>query len=99
MGKTLYDDLATNPKYSFPKYLDNYFERKDVNGKNASELFIYLQNHKKCPGILGLNSIKWNFSKFLIGRDGVPVKRFAPKDEPNKMEKFIIEELGKATSL
>ena len=96
-GQALYDDLATNPKYSFPKFLPNYFARNDVNGKNASELFLYLQNHKNCPGILGIDKIKWNFSKFLIGRDGVPVKRFAPKDEPVKMEKYIQEELAKAS--
>ena len=93
-GQDLYDDLATNPKYSFPKFLSNYFARKDVNGENASELFLYLQKHENCPGELPTNEIKWNFKKFLIGRDGVPVKRFAPRE---KMEKFIQEQLAKAS--
>lgn len=99
-GQALYDDLASNPKYSHPKFLANYFARKDVNNnraKDSSELFKYLQNHENCPGLLGINKIKWNFSKFLIGRDGVPVKRFAPKDEPIKMEPFIQKELAKAS--
>jgi glutathione peroxidase len=54
----------------------------DVNGKDASELFKYLKKEK--TGLLG-SDIKWNFTKFLIDRDGNVVKRFAPKDEPSKM--------------
>lgn len=65
-------------------------EREDVNGKDASALFKYLQKHKNCPGILGMNSIKWNFTKFLVNKSGVPVKRFGPKTEPFKAEDDII---------
>jgi len=82
-----------------PKFLSTYFERKDVNGDNASELFKYLQNHKNCPGILGFNGIKWNFTKFLVGRDGVPIKRYGPKDEPKKAEKDIVKALAVKSEL
>jgi len=73
------------------KYLAKFmiFERNDVNGNNAEPLFLYLQKHKNCPGLLGFNGIKWNFTKFLVNKQGVPVKRFAPKDDPFKAEKDI----------
>jgi len=71
------------------KYTNTYFDRKDVNGDNASELFLYLQKHKNCPGVLGFNGIKWNFTKFLVGRNGVPIKRFGPKEDPFSFEKHI----------
>jgi glutathione peroxidase len=59
----------------------------DVNGPNTDPIFVYLKN---ClPGLLGMKDIKWNFGKFLIGKDGVPVKRFAPTTEPKGLEKDI----------
>lgn len=64
----------------------------DVNGIHADPLFSYLKS--SLPGILGLKSIKWNFTKFLVDKNGVPVARFAPKDRPQKMEKDIIRLLG-----
>lgn len=87
-GQDLIDHLA---KYAVTEsnYLDNYFTRNDVNGDSASQLFLYLQNHKNCPGILGFDSLKWNFTKFLVGRDGVPIKRFGPKEDPFSFEKHI----------
>jgi len=90
-GQDLYNHITS--KYQ-PKFMENYFARNDVNGKNASELFLYLQNHKNCPGFMGINSIKWNFSKFLIGKDGVPIKRFGPKENPLGFEKHIVKALG-----
>merc|ERR1712071_49923 len=51
---------------------------------------VNLQKHKNCPGILGMNSIKWNSTKFLVNKSGVPVKRFGPKTEPFKAEDDII---------
>ncbi len=57
-----------------------------VNGETAHPLFKYLTEHTK--GILGKN-VKWNFTKFLIDRDGNVVKRFAPTDKPTKFEKEI----------
>ncbi|OAF65836.1 hypothetical protein A3Q56_06454 [Intoshia linei] len=53
------------------------FSKIDVNGKNASPLWKYLQI--KLTGFI-TNSIKWNFTKFLIDRNGVPLKRYGPKD-------------------
>jgi len=63
----------------------------DVNGKKAHPVFVYLR--KKAPGTFGY-SIKWNFTKFLVSRDGQKVQRFAPTSEPASMEKDIIEALG-----
>ena len=52
----------------------------DVNGAQAHPLFKWLT--KEAPGILGTESIKWNFTKFLVGPDGVVRKRYAPTDTP-----------------
>ena len=54
------------------------FDKIEVNGSNASPLFKYLKHES--PGILGTEAIKWNFTKFLVNKDGEVVKRFAPKD-------------------
>jgi glutathione peroxidase len=56
------------------------FAKIEVNGDAAHPLYQYLK--KARPGLLGLESIKWNFTKFLIGRDGVPLRRYAPNDKP-----------------
>lgn len=63
------------------------FAKIDVNGSGADPLFTYLS--EEAPGIMGSKSIKWNFTKFLIGRDGKPVKRFAPNDKPADLAKDI----------
>ncbi|QYH16954.1 glutathione peroxidase [Enterobacter sp. DNB-S2] len=68
------------------------FEKLEVNGNAAHPLFRYLKN--ELPGVLG-GRIKWNFTKFLIGRDGKPLKRFAPMTTPEKMERAIVEALGR----
>lgn len=68
------------------------FEKIDVNGNNAHPLFAWLK--AKLPGMLG-QGIKWNFTKFLIGRDGKPIKRYAPQTSPAKIEPAIQEALGK----
>ncbi|MGM8752709.1 glutathione peroxidase [Enterobacter chuandaensis] len=67
------------------------FEKVEVNGNAAHPLFRYLKN--ELPGVLG-GRIKWNFTKFLIGRDGKPLKRFAPMTTPEKMEGAIVAALG-----
>lgn len=59
----------------------------DVNGNNAHPLFNYLKSSAK--GILGSEGIKWNFTKFLIGRDGEVVKRFAPTVKPTDIAAAI----------
>lgn len=52
----------------------------DVNGKSADPLYQWLK--EKAPGILGTELIKWNFTKFLVGRNGEVIKRYAPNDKP-----------------
>ena len=59
----------------------------DVNGSGATPLFHWLK--KEAPGLMGSKSIKWNFTKFLIGRDGKVVRRYAPTDKPEDIEKDI----------
>ncbi|MBA7753001.1 glutathione peroxidase [Enterobacter sp. RHBSTW-01064] len=66
------------------------FEKVEVNGSAAHPLFRYLTN--ELPGVLG-GRIKWNFTKFLIGRNGEPLKRFAPMTKPEKMEAAILAAL------
>ncbi len=63
------------------------FEKIEVNGKNAHPLFKYLKKELS-GGIFG-SRIKWNFTKFVIDKNGDPVKRFAPTTKPEKMEAFI----------
>jgi glutathione peroxidase len=60
------------------------FSKVDVNGANADPLYKYLTSAK--PGILGTEAIKWNFTKFLIGKDGEPVKRYGSADKPENLE-------------
>ena len=62
------------------------FGKIDVNGANESPLYTYLKQEQK--GVLG-DSIKWNFTKFLVDRQGNVVARYAPKDEPRKLEEKI----------
>jgi glutathione peroxidase len=68
------------------------FEKIDVNGNKAHPLFEYLKT--AAPGILGFNAIKWNFSKFLVSRDGKVFKRYASIDTPAGMNKDIERLLG-----
>lgn len=68
------------------------FEKIEVNGENAAPLFKDLKEQAK--GFLGSRAIKWNFTKFLINRQGDVVGRFAPTDKPEKMEKQIKALLG-----
>jgi len=63
------------------------FAKIKVNAKDAHPLYQYLK--KTTPGALGSESIKWNFTKFLIGREGRPVQRFAPSTKPEKIKPEI----------
>jgi glutathione peroxidase len=67
-------------------------DKIDVNGPNADPLFVYLR--KKTGGIFG-NSVKWNFTKFLVNREGTAVIRYAPTTKPakiaGKIERFLAE--------
>jgi glutathione peroxidase len=60
------------------------FAKIDVNGSNAHPLYQHLK--KEEPGFLGTEGIKWNFTKFLVGKDGKVVKRFAPQTKPEDLE-------------
>jgi glutathione peroxidase len=63
------------------------FAKIEVNGDNAHPLYQHLKSAK--PGILGTEAIKWNFTKFLVDREGQVVKRFAPKDTPEEIAKDV----------
>ena len=67
---------------TFPMYA-----KVDVNGSDAHPLWKFLKKEK--GGLLGIDAIKWNFTKFLIDRNGEVVKRYAPTDTPEKIEKDI----------
>lgn len=66
-------------------------EKIEVNGENAHPLFNYLTAELK--GVLG-KKVRWNFTKFLIGRDGTPIKRFAPTTKPESLVPFIEKALN-----
>ena len=59
----------------------------EVNGSGAHPLWQWLKGEK--PGLLGTEAIKWNFTKFLVGRDGQVLKRYAPQEEPEKIARDI----------
>ncbi|MGL6162186.1 glutathione peroxidase [Microbulbifer sp.] len=67
---------------SFPVYA-----KLEVNGPDAHPLFVHLK--REAPGILGTEGVKWNFTKFLVDREGRVVKRFAPKDKPEALASEI----------
>lgn len=56
------------------------FEKIEVNGAHTHPLFQYLK--KQAPGVLGTEAIKWNFTKFLVSRDGTTIKRYPPTTKP-----------------
>src|SRR5262245_34399466 len=63
------------------------FAKIDVNGPQAHHVYKFLEDDK--PGILGTKGIKWNFTKFLVDREGKPVKRYAPQDKPEGIAEDI----------
>ncbi|CAP37819.1 Protein CBG20879 [Caenorhabditis briggsae] len=68
------------------KFEPTLFQKIDVNGDNADPLYKFLKQEK--GGFL-VDAIKWNFTKFLVGRDGNVIKRFSPTTEPKDMKKDI----------
>ena len=62
-------------------------EKVDVNGDDASPLFDWMKG--EAPGLMGSKAIKWNFTKFLVDREGNVVKRYAPQDTPARIAKDI----------
>mmetsp|Transcript_47845 Transcript_47845/g.91476 ORF Transcript_47845/g.91476 Transcript_47845/m.91476 type:complete len:114 (-) Transcript_47845:542-883(-) len=69
------------------------FEKIDVNGSNAHPLYVWMRHVQGGDGMMG--SIKWNFAKFLIDRNGIPVKRYLPTTSPKSIMKDIEKELKK----
>ena len=63
-----------------------------VNGSDAHPLWQWLKG--EAPGILGTQAIKWNFTKFLVGRDGQVIRRYAPNDAPDALRKDIEKALA-----
>ena len=68
------------------------FSKIEVNGDKAHPLYRWLKSEK--AGFLGSEAIKWNFTKFLVGRDGRVLKRYAPQDAPESLAKDIEAALG-----
>ena len=64
------------------------FAKIDVNGEEAHPLFKYLKEAQK--GLLGIEAIKWNFTKFLVDKNGVVINRFAPATKPESLEVDIL---------
>lgn len=63
------------------------FEKIDVNGDNAAPLYQFLKEER--PGLMGSKAIKWNFTKFLVDREGKVIKRYAPTDKPEDIKKDL----------
>ncbi|WP_397599714.1 glutathione peroxidase [Silvanigrella sp.] len=68
------------------------FAKVEVNGNNAHPLYKYLKKNSK--GFLGTEFVKWNFTKFLIGKNGEVLKRYAPTDTPDEIAKDLEELLN-----
>ncbi len=77
-----------NFNISFP-----LFAKVEVNGENAHPLFKYLK--KAAPGLMGSEKIKWNFTKFLVDREGNAIERFASTTTPKTIEKYLDKLLKK----
>jgi glutathione peroxidase len=73
----------TSFSVNFPLY-----SKIDVNGSDASPLYEYLKS--EAPGLMGSKAVKWNFTKFLIDKQGDVIKRFAPTDKPEDIKESII---------
>ena len=71
-----------NYEVSFPMY-----GKVEVNGEGTHPLYVHLKS--AAPGLLGSESLKWNFTKFLVDREGRVVRRYAPTDSPESIEKDI----------
>jgi glutathione peroxidase len=68
------------------------FAKMEVNGEHAHPLYVFLK--AQAPGLLGTQAIKWNFTKFLVDRQGVVKKRFAPNETPAAIEADVAAVLG-----
>ena len=73
------------------------FAKIDVNGPDTHPLYQQLKSAK--PGLLGSQDIKWNFTKFLVSRDGQVQKRYGSQKDPNDLEPAVLEALGEGGSV
>ena len=71
------------------------FSKIEVNGSGTHPLFVYLKSHAR--GLLGSESIKWNFTKFLVGRDGKVIERYSPAASPRSLTNAIARALSPVT--
>jgi len=78
----------SNYGVSFPMY-----GKIAVNGPDTHPLYVFLKSSE--PGLLGTEGIKWNFTKFLVGRDGKVIKRYAPATKPEAIEADIVSALAR----
>ena len=85
--KEIKEFCSKNYNITFP-----VFSKIDVKGSGAHPLYKYLTSKK--PGLMGFESIKWNFTKFLINKSGEAVKRFAPNTKPESISTDIKELLN-----
>lgn len=79
---------SSNYDVTFP-----LFAKIEVNGARTHPLYLWLKGEK--AGVFGTEAIKWNFTKFLVDRSGNVVKRFAPADAPEKIDKHVGEVLAR----
>lgn len=86
-NEQILDFCQVNYGVTFPM-----MEKIEVNGAGAHPLFKWLK--QQAPGLLGTEGIKWNFTKFLVGRDGKVLKRYAPTDKPESIAKDIEQALA-----
>jgi glutathione peroxidase len=86
--KSISEGCLINYGVSFPM-----FSKIAVNGNNTDPIFKYLK--KALPGIFGTQNIKWNFTKFVLNKEGNPTKRFSPWTKPANMENEIKRLLAK----
>lgn len=77
---------SSNYEVTFP-----LFAKVEVNGPGAHPLFRYLKSQR--PGLLGTRAIKWNFTKFLVGRSGQVLARYAPRKDPAALDADIAAQL------
>ncbi|MCJ1272282.1 hypothetical protein MMC21_000068 [Puttea exsequens] len=90
-NETIQSFCLTNYGVSFP-----ILAKTDVNGANAEPVYEWMK--ASIPGLLGMKRIKWNFEKFLVGRDGKVKQRWASTAKPEGLEGAIVEELGRGKS-
>lgn len=86
-NQEILDFCDMNYKISFP-----IMAKIDVNGSGADPLYNYLK--EAAPGVLGTEMIKWNFTKFLVGKDGKVIERYAPSTEPAQIKADIEKAIG-----